>query len=432
MKPRIPVPRNNEKAQLLVDAAVKRMKALMDQGHFQESLNICLQLTRAHPQMSGAWSAAAANCIHLARWQDAIHYAQTALTRGGNNLNIYDALANAYDQLGQKDKARSYGLQALNMRAARFGGAPPLPAPESEPLPPPPSAQTREHNIISFSLFGGNSKYCEPAILNVQEQPRVYPHWVCRFYVDDSVPESVISRLRAEGAQVVTVSDPAASWPGPMWRFLALDDPQLHRVLFRDADSVISPREAEAVDEWVHSDKRFHIIRDDGSHTELMLAGLWGAVTNSLPSLDKLMDRFLSAPLESQHFADQYFLRKYVWPYARTSLLQHDSIFGFMNAVPFPNERAPNESNVGDREGLPFFTAKSDLPDGSAVTWELTLIETPADGGAAREQRVCAYPATVKNGAVVANIPARYARRLQQGTARVQVTAAPPAADLLE
>ena len=324
---------------------------------------------------------------------------------------------------------RRHGLQALNMRAQHFGGAPPLPAPEPGPLPPPPSAQTREHNIISFSLFGGNSKYCEPAILNVQEQPRIYPHWVCRFYVDSSVPASVIDRLRQGGAQIVTVDGPAARWPGPMWRFLALDDPHMHRVLFRDADSVISQREAEAVDEWVKSDRRFHIMRDNGSHTELMLAGLWGVVSGSLPPLEKLMQRFLSVPLESQHFADQYFLRKYIWPYARASLLQHDSMFGFMGGIPFPGGARPDDFHVGYAEGSPFFTAQSDLPDGSAVTWELTLIETPADGGAAREQRVCAYPATVKNGAVVANIPARYARRLQQGTARVQVTAA---ADLLE
>jgi hypothetical protein len=414
---------------LLVDAAVKRMRALHAQGHYAQALDICLQVVGSHPKMADAWSDAAVNCVKLERWQDAIRYGNTALKLGGRTLALHDALAHVHGHLREWDEMRRHGLQALNMRAQRFGGAPPLPAPEPGPLPPPPSARTREHNIISFSLFGGNSKYCEPAILNVQEQPHIYPHWVCRFYIDGSVPEGIIGRLRQGGAQIVTVDGPAARWPGPMWRFLALDDPQMHRVLFRDADSVISQREAEAVDEWVKSDKRFHIMRDNGSHTELMLAGLWGVVSGSLPPLEKLMQRFLSVPLESQHFADQYFLRKYIWPYARASLLQHDSMFGFMEGVPFPGGARPDDFHVGYAEGSPFFTAQSNLPDGSAVTWELTLIEMPTDGGAAREQRVCAYPATVKNGAVVANIPARYARRLQQGTARVQVTAA---AGLLE
>jgi hypothetical protein len=99
-------------------------------------------------------------------------------------------------------------------------------------------------------------------VLNVQEQPHVYPHWICRFYVDGSVPESVISRIRAGSGQIVRVEGPALQWPGPMWRLLALDDRQAHRILFRDADSVISEREAKAVDQWLGSGKKFHMMRD--------------------------------------------------------------------------------------------------------------------------------------------------------------------------
>ena len=141
------------------------------------------------------------------RWQDAIRYAQTALERGSNALALYDALASAHGWLGQWDQARRYGLQALTMRDRLFGGQPVIPLPEPGPLPPLPSAQTREHNLIAFSLFGGDPTYCELAVLNVQEQPDIYPHWVCRFYVDDSVPASVIDRLRQGGAQIVRVAE---------------------------------------------------------------------------------------------------------------------------------------------------------------------------------------------------------------------------------
>jgi tetratricopeptide (TPR) repeat protein len=414
-----------------VTAADRLAKMLYEQGRYAEALAACLQVTRSHPAIANAWIDAALNSVKLERWQDAIRYGQTALARGGNTLALYDALAHAHSKLGQWDEVRRYGLRALTMRAQRFGGEPPLPPPEPGAMPPLPSAQTRQHNIIAFSLFGGNSKYCEPAVLNVQEQPRIYPHWVCRFYVDNSVPEYTLNRLRNGGAQIVVVDGPATRWPGPMWRFLALNDPHAHRILFRDADSVISRREVEAVDQWLASDKRFHIIRDSGSHTELMLAGLWGVVAGSLPQLDKLMERFLSAPLESRHFADQYFLRKYVWPYARTSLMQHDSIFGFMNGVPFPDGVRPDDVHVfhvGHAEGSPYFTAPSNFPDGSEMTWELSLIETPDNGGPPREELVCTYPCVVSQGAVKAHIPARYARRIEQGTARVRLMPGKPAA----
>jgi hypothetical protein len=301
-----------------------------------------------------------------------------------------------------------------------FGGKPVIPFLELKPLPPLPSEQTRERNVISFSLFGGDSKYCESAVLNVRDQPDVYPYWVCRFYIDDSVPESVIKRLRAGGAQIVPVGGSAAQWPGPMWRLLALDDPQAHRILFRDADSLISRREAAAVEQWLASGKRFHMMRDEGAYTELMLAGLWGVVAGSLPPLEQLMQRFLSTPLESRHFADQHFLRQYVWPYARTSLMQHDSVFGFMDAVPFPDGERAEDFHVGYAEGSPSFTAKCNFPDGSEVTWKLIRIEKSADGQP-REELVCAYPTAVKGGAVCAHIPRRYTQWIAQGAACVRL-----------
>ncbi|MDR2990641.1 MAG: tetratricopeptide repeat protein [Burkholderiaceae bacterium] len=412
------MPLNKSEVQLPLSTAGQRIKALYEQGRYQESLDICLQITHVHPEIADAWGNAAVNCVQLERWQDAICYGQAALARGGNMHVIYDALAHASGVLGQWGEARRYGLLALNIRSRLFGGQPTILPLVPGPMPPLPSAQTRARNIIAFSLFGHDSKYCETAILNVQDQPDVYPYWVCRFYVDGSVPESVIHRLHAGGAQIVHVEKPALQWPGPMWRLLALDDPQAHRILFRDADSVISRREAAAVAQWLTSGKRFHIMRDWCSHTELMLAGLWGVVNGSLPPLQQLMERFLSVPLESRHFADQYFLRQHIWPYARASLMQHDSVFGFMGAVPFPDGERPEDFHVGFAESSAFFTVKCNQPEGSEVIWELHRIIEKLDNGQTREELICAYPGTVQNGAVRAHIPARYARWLQQGTVR--------------
>lgn len=400
---------------------IRRMEELHSQGHYKESLDICLRLMRAHPEITDSWINAAVNCVMLKRWQDAIDYAKITLERDKKLLTAYDVLACASGELGQWDDARRYGLQSLNMRDQRFGGPPVIPLTNLSSMPPPPSGQTRQHNIIAFSLFGQQSKYCEAAVLNVREQPRIYPHWTCRFYVDDSVPAHVIQRLRQGGAQIMLVQGPVRQWPGPMWRFLALQDPQAHRILFRDADSIISQREAAAVDQWLVSGKRFHVMRDSASHTELMQAGMWGVVEGSLPPLEKLMERFMDAQMESPHFADQYFLRQYVWPYARTSLMQHDSIFGFMDAAPFPNGKIPPEQfNVGCAEGGGSFTVKVNLPDDWNVLWSLILIEKDASGQK-REEFICSYPGVAKNGTVTGNIPTRYAQRINQGTARVDI-----------
>ncbi|MDR0458193.1 MAG: hypothetical protein LBH10_04080, partial [Burkholderiaceae bacterium] len=80
-------------------AAFERMAALFAQGRHEQSLDICLQLMRTHPKMVNAISSAAANCIMLRRWQEAVDYAQTALARGRKTLPVYDALASACGEL---------------------------------------------------------------------------------------------------------------------------------------------------------------------------------------------------------------------------------------------------------------------------------------------------------------------------------------------
>jgi len=406
----------------MIKAANLRLKTLEAQGHFQQALEISLQIAHAYPDYAAAWSHAAGSCIRLHRWQDAVAYAQTALACGGDTVGLYDALAHAHGKLGQWEQAGRYGLQSLKMRDSQFGGEPVLALPDPPPLPPPPSAATRERNIIAFSLFGGDPKYCDSAILNVLEQPAIYPHWVCRFYVDHSVPAGVIDRLRAGGGQVIAVEGAAAGWPGPMWRFLALDDPQAHRILFRDADSLISPREAGAVAQWLASGKRFHMMRDAGSHTELLMAGMWGVVAGSLPPLEQLMQRFMSQPLQSEHFADQFFLRQYVWPYARTSLMQHDSIFGFMDGVPFPAGPRSDDVFVGDSPAVLNFPI--DRPNGTELSCDFFRIETPHDAQQASETLVYSFATTVRNGGMKLLIPTRYVRMLQQGAARLSLSRA--------
>ncbi len=405
-----------QKQQLLLHAANERASRCFAQGRHEEALQACLQAIRIAPRLAPAWADAAANSVKLGRWQDGVNYAMQAMKLGAASFNVFDALSHAYTGLGNTELRDKFGRMALEQRERTFGKSPPFPHSHPASLPPPPSTETRDKNIISFSLFGRLSKYCEPAVLNATEQASLYPYWTCRFYIDDSVPGHVVTRLKAAGAQIVqlTDEDAAKKWPGPMWRLLALQDRSLHRVVFRDADSVITGRDGLATDEWTRSDKMFHAMRDCGTHTELLLAGLWGCVVEALPPFELLIGDFFKRPLESVHFADQYFLRQYVWPYARTSLLQHDSMFGFFEGRPFPDGPTPKNFHVGWPEGATRIAFKTDRPDGEEVSWALYLIEGD------QQVHVCTYPSVAHQGTVSGEIPARYADRLEAGTAAIR------------
>ena len=49
------------------------------------------------------------------------------------------------------------------------------------------------------------------------------------------------------------------NWTSMFWRFEAAYDSDADVVIFRDADSRLNMREKAAVDQWLVSDKNFHI-----------------------------------------------------------------------------------------------------------------------------------------------------------------------------
>lgn len=387
-------------------------------GEHEKALQYCLRAAKLCPSVGDIWLDAAVNCIKLERREEAAKYADKALKCGVRNFRLYDTLSHAYGLLKQWDKVREYGLEALKIREQVFASTS-LGNLERVfiPLPEKPNLQTKSKNIIAFALFGGTSKYCETAVINVQRQPDLYPYWTCRFYVDETVPENIVERLKSAGAEIVVVADEYKKLPGPMWRFLVLADTDLHRVIFRDADSIISEREVGAVTEWVNSDKHFHSMRDSASHTELLLAGMWGAVIGALPTLSELLDAFLADPITSTRFADQYFLRQYVWPYVKQSLLQHDSVFGFLESRPFPDGDRREGFHVGCCEGTVIFAINSNFPEGTAVNW--AFIDQSAAQG---EVILCSYPARVRQGKVQDCIPNPYSDLLEQGKAKIVIT----------
>ena len=398
-----------------------RYLAEFDAGRYEPAMALALEGTRRYPTHFYFWMQASICALYLRRWQEAADLGETALKFPGAGYSLYDSLAHAYGELKQPDKVRAFGKQALEQRDVMYGQRV---APPDWPIPQAPSAPravVSGRNWIALSLFGERSKYCETAVLNAELTPEIYPGWSCVVFVDDSVPSHVVQRLHAASALVQWVDQEVARWPGPMWRMLAADLVGAHRVIFRDADSLISKREAAAVAEWVDSGRAFHIIRDSGSHTELLLAGLWGMVVGATPPMRELLRQFLSQPVKNRHFADQWFLRQVIWPYARRSLMSHDSQYGFMDARPLTVDAPHAHFHVGSPEGSALVTLHTSLPHDAPARWTLVV-------GAGDVQRVvCSYPVKIQHGLALLELPFYYAHQVQQGAARVDVALAQPA-----
>ena len=189
--------------------------------------------------------------------------------------------------------------------------------------------------IISFALFGNDLKYSHGGIENTYLQQKYYPSWRCRFYYDKSVPETIIKQLADLGAEVILKND-YKDCTRMFWRFECFKDRSIERFIVRDADSRLNPREADAVEKWIKSEKEFHIIRDNGQHTARILGGLFGANASCIAKIADQYDKMLKEHFASgQHItqkhnirgkyfsSDQDFLGGYIWPLIEHNHLAH-------------------------------------------------------------------------------------------------------------
>lgn len=392
-------------------------------GQYQKGLEIVKEACKLEQHLDFFWSAAAAISIRLERWQDTIDYSLKAMALNPNDVNNLDALSHAYGALYDWHNAAKYGRAALEFRRemSRIDN-PILP----NLLPVNENIHTKK-KIISFSLFGHRSAYIEPAVMNVQLVQAVYPGWICRFYVDESVPAQAIERLKSPYTEIIYVQGEAKNLPKTMWRFLAMDDNEAGYIIFRDADSVISYREATTVAEWMASGHRFHTIRDTGSHTELILAGLWGAFAGSIPNITQKMSEYIRQYGDVGRFSDQYFLRTVVWPYLQQDVYASDRIFGFMEAHPISDVDFDfSLTHIGCDEGGAIFRAENaNFKKGLKVKWQLysKLKLSPSFKKIPEiqdERLICEYETVAEDGYIKDHIPRRYADAAEQGLSRIE------------
>lgn len=174
--------------------------------------------------------------------------------------------------------------------------------------------------IISISVWGDNPSYSIGAIKNSKIAKELFPDWICRIFVDKSVPTNYIDEMSTlSNVELAQVDDKSIF--GAFWRFYSMFQSDDDIVISRDSDSRLSEREFRCIDEWIKSDKKFSIIRDHYSHYDWpILAGMWGMKGKLDDSILDLMEKYAQ-----HHFytSDQIFLKDVIWEKAKKDSLIH-------------------------------------------------------------------------------------------------------------
>jgi GR25 family glycosyltransferase involved in LPS biosynthesis len=220
-----------------------------------------------------------------------------------------------------------------------------------------PAETYNKKKIISFSVFGTKMQFALGAELNVKEAKKIYPDWICRIYCTPDVPN--LSSLLELDCEVVLLK---SKMPPVFWRFMACDDPEVEACIIRDADSVVNYREKAAVDEWMASNKTFHMMHDcEGSHFHKVMAGMWGMKNTSKVNITEELEIFCKEkkykPFNGEsvnswgsgiatYFDDQVFLSDIIFPRFKEA----DDYMEHGEERPFPSHPKLEYGNfVGDR-----------------------------------------------------------------------------------
>tara|TARA_Y100000389_G_C17460760_1_gene521476 strand:- start:845 stop:1579 length:735 start_codon:yes stop_codon:yes gene_type:complete len=211
-------------------------------------------------------------------------------------------------------------------------------------------------NIISFSLWSQDKQlnpkhinqhkdvYTQGAIMNTLLAKEFYPGWICRFYVDDSVPNNIIEELKNNDAEIINMT--GSLIPGMYWRFLVVDDKDVAISIIRDTDSRLNSRDRLVVDKFIESDKILHIVRDHPHHNYPILGGMWGIKSYKIDiEIEKSILQFLkqiNRPFKRMD--DMIFLDLLTRNLIQYSIC-HDNYYTskYKNSVKFPDYCGSNE-----------------------------------------------------------------------------------------
>lgn len=203
--------------------------------------------------------------------------------------------------------------------------------------------------VISFSLWGDNPTYNIGAIRNAELSKVFYPDFECWFYIhEETVPFETIETLsKLNNTKIILKNGDLLTCKPMMWRFEAIDEPDVEIMMSRDTDTRILLREKLSVDEWLNSNKLFHIMRDHPHHEFKILGGMFGTKKiKNIPNWKDIMNNYTQ--IGDRNY-DQNFLNEFIYNNVKDISLIHASFNKYENhCKEFPIQYCNEYKFVGE------------------------------------------------------------------------------------
>jgi hypothetical protein len=187
-------------------------------------------------------------------------------------------------------------------------------------------------NVFSFTLFGGEDKYCKGLLKNIAVIETSFPGWEVWVYCGEDIPEDILLEL-ADHSCVRLLPTHQEGMINKFYRFFAIDTPEVEICIVRDADSRIYERDQACIHDFLQSEKVIHIIRDHPNHHHRMMAGMWGIKKQALfflqTRIQELFESWKLTQPSGDFWSDTLFLCEIVYPKIALVSMIHDELHHF-------------------------------------------------------------------------------------------------------
>jgi hypothetical protein len=187
-------------------------------------------------------------------------------------------------------------------------------------------------NVFSYCIYGSNPKYVEGMIKNLEQICMYYPGFQTWIVVGNDVPPEYIEKYKSF-PNVTLTHCPFSGGRLMTYRFFPIDNPSVHCMIVRDADSRIGERDRECIRRFLESNFTLFTIRDHYYHKCPIMAGQWGikrTVTDSEfgfeAAYNEIKDELTKNCGVDAYDTDQFFTRHYIYPKYGSRMIAFTSV----------------------------------------------------------------------------------------------------------
>lgn len=187
--------------------------------------------------------------------------------------------------------------------------------------------------VISFSLYGDVQKYIGGLLENCKQINKIYPEFWIYVYLGNDFDRNIINEKFDNIRNLLFIETGKTGHEVMVYRFFAIDRPEVGIAFSRDADSRINARDQYCISEFLKSSKKFQIIRDSPSHGVEILGGMWGIKKGIDIHIESQLNKFRHKAI-FKHGTDQDFLAEYIYPRVKDHAIVFDQFFRYKGETP--------------------------------------------------------------------------------------------------